>query len=427
MKLHRWNGSALVTLLDTSLYATGSFSTLSVSGQSDVVADSPSDTLTLVASTGISITTNAGSDTVTFTNSGVTSLSGTSNQVTVSAATGSITLSLPQNIHTGATPTFVSATLSSGSTQFPVGLTVSASSHATSRRAAVTLGDWRIAQDSAGDGTKDFSIYDGVNSSIRALVNTYGQVSVGPSASSGGWTDGTRGSSGFQQSAFTVIDGDAYSNANIGLRHTNVGTSASDGFDIVVSRSDGTAFLIQRENKPLNLRTNNGNKLQIQAAGHTVPSADNTYTLGGSGARWSQLWAGTTTINTSDSRTKTDIEDSPLGLEFVLQLRPVSFRYIVGGRKEVLDESGRVVTDEDGNPTLEDLPGQRHHYGFVAQEVQQALDGRDFGGWLLTDKDDPDSEQALRYEEFIAPVVRAIQEQQELIAALELRIEALGG
>ena len=48
------------------------------------------------------------SNTITITNTGVTSLSGTSNQVNVSASTGSITLSLPQNIHTGSAVTFFS-------------------------------------------------------------------------------------------------------------------------------------------------------------------------------------------------------------------------------------------------------------------------------------------------------------------------------
>lgn len=38
--------------------------------------------------------------------SGVASLTGTANQVNVSAATGAVTLSTPQNIHTGAHPTF---------------------------------------------------------------------------------------------------------------------------------------------------------------------------------------------------------------------------------------------------------------------------------------------------------------------------------
>jgi hypothetical protein len=43
---------------------------------------------------------------------GVTSLAGTANQVSVSAATGAVTLSLPQNIHTGASPTFAGMSLS---------------------------------------------------------------------------------------------------------------------------------------------------------------------------------------------------------------------------------------------------------------------------------------------------------------------------
>jgi plastocyanin len=58
-----------------------SFSTISVAGQSNVVADSGTDTLTLVAGTGISITTNAGSDTITITNSvsaGATAFTGLS-------------------------------------------------------------------------------------------------------------------------------------------------------------------------------------------------------------------------------------------------------------------------------------------------------------------------------------------------------------
>lgn len=45
------------------------FQTISVSGQSDVVADGTTDALTLVNGTGITITTNAGTDAVTITNS----------------------------------------------------------------------------------------------------------------------------------------------------------------------------------------------------------------------------------------------------------------------------------------------------------------------------------------------------------------------
>ena len=69
------------------------FQTIAVSGQSNVVADLPTDTLTLVNGTGISITTNAGADSVTFTNSGVTSFAVSGVGLNASAATGSITLS----------------------------------------------------------------------------------------------------------------------------------------------------------------------------------------------------------------------------------------------------------------------------------------------------------------------------------------------
>lgn len=48
--------------------ASNSFETIAVSGQTSVVADSATDTLTLVAGTGISITTDATSDNITITN-----------------------------------------------------------------------------------------------------------------------------------------------------------------------------------------------------------------------------------------------------------------------------------------------------------------------------------------------------------------------
>ena len=49
------------------------FETIAVSGQSDIVADSATDTLTFAAGSGISLTTDASTDTVTITNSGSSS------------------------------------------------------------------------------------------------------------------------------------------------------------------------------------------------------------------------------------------------------------------------------------------------------------------------------------------------------------------
>ena len=60
--------------------ASNSFATIAVAGQSSVVADSSTDTLTLTAGSGITITTNAGTDTITITStsSGVTAFTGLS-------------------------------------------------------------------------------------------------------------------------------------------------------------------------------------------------------------------------------------------------------------------------------------------------------------------------------------------------------------
>ena len=49
--------------------ASNTFATIAVAGQNSVVADSSNDTLNLAAGSGITITTNAGSDTITITNS----------------------------------------------------------------------------------------------------------------------------------------------------------------------------------------------------------------------------------------------------------------------------------------------------------------------------------------------------------------------
>tara|TARA_Y100001937_G_scaffold101598_1_gene139437 strand:+ start:5476 stop:7101 length:1626 start_codon:yes stop_codon:yes gene_type:complete len=59
------DGNAL-DLSSNSTIGSNIFSTVAVSGQSNIVADSNSDTLTLAESTGLGITTNAGNDTVTF-------------------------------------------------------------------------------------------------------------------------------------------------------------------------------------------------------------------------------------------------------------------------------------------------------------------------------------------------------------------------
>jgi hypothetical protein len=65
--------------------------------------------------TGISASYASTSDILTITNVGVTSLAGTADQITASASTGSVTLSLPQSIATTSSPTFAALSVGTGS------------------------------------------------------------------------------------------------------------------------------------------------------------------------------------------------------------------------------------------------------------------------------------------------------------------------
>ena len=76
-------GTGSITISAAAGASTNSFSTISVTGQPNVVADSATDTLTLVAGNGISISTNSGSDSITITNSSIiTNFSDTADAIT---------------------------------------------------------------------------------------------------------------------------------------------------------------------------------------------------------------------------------------------------------------------------------------------------------------------------------------------------------
>ena len=133
-----YNGSSAVTITNTDKGSDQNiFKNVALSGTGTnsitCVADTNNDTLTLSASStsGISISADATTDTITFTNTGVTGITanlvpsggsfggagtinftGTANQVHLNSSGSTLTFSAPQNIHTGATPTFAGMTLS---------------------------------------------------------------------------------------------------------------------------------------------------------------------------------------------------------------------------------------------------------------------------------------------------------------------------
>ncbi len=151
---------------------------------------------------------------------------------------------------------------------------------------------------------------------------------------------------------------------------------------------------------------------------HTVITASNQIRLGNSSvtsiggyANWS---------NVSDKRFKKDVSENVPGLDFILKLRPVTYH---------LDMN--AIARFNHTPYSLHLPdaaktkGAMLQTGFIAQEVEQAAQsiGYDFSG-----VDAPKNENdyyGLRYAEFVVPLVKAVQEQQDKIEEQQKTIATL--
>ena len=90
----KWDGSSWAPGTDSAgAGASNSFETIAISGQSSVVADSATDTLTLVAGNNVTLTTDASTDTITIASSGSSSLNVEKNILTGDGSTTAFTVS----------------------------------------------------------------------------------------------------------------------------------------------------------------------------------------------------------------------------------------------------------------------------------------------------------------------------------------------
>ena len=147
-----------------------------------------------------------------------------------------------------------------------------------------------------------------------------------------------------------------------------------------------------------------------------IPPADNTGWLGNDSFSWNQVWAFDTSINASDEKLKTDILDSDLGLDFITTLRPVSYKW------RVAENQVSAPAEPGGAPIITPRPGVRRHYGLIAQEVKAALGDKDFAGYIVGANS---GVQCLRYDEFISPLIKAVQELAGQVETLTARIKAI--
>lgn len=119
-----------------------------------------------------------------------------------------------------------------------------------------------------------------------------------------------------------------------------------------------------------------------------------------------------TVQNRSDARDKADIKDTELGLSFIESLRPVDYRWDM---REDYKKEGESLANvvKDGSKKR-----NRFHHGFIAQELPS-----DFGGVQDHKTGGGDDVMSVGYDEFIAPMVKAIQELSAKLKELEARMD----
>lgn len=102
---------------------------------------------------------------------------------------------------------------------------------------------------------------------------------------------------------------------------------------------------------------------------------------------------------TSDKRYKSDIQSSNLGLDFITKIKPVS--YI-----RINDES------------------KKREFGFIAQDIEEALISTGVANNGIISKD-AQGMYGVRYNDLMAPMVKAIQELNAKVEELQKEIEIL--
>jgi hypothetical protein len=124
----------------------------------------------------------------------------------------------------------------------------------------------------------------------------------------------------------------------------------------------------------------------------------------------------------SDSRLKKEVANSTVGLEFIKDLRPVTFKW---NAKNAIANSLPQYDADSSDPVYGE--GKAHH-GFIAQEVKTVIDAHSdvvngHNIWV----EDPNGTQQVAPSALVPMLVKAIQEQNALIEALTARITTLEG
>ena len=161
-------------------------------------------------------------------------------------------------------------------------------------------------------------------------------------------------------------------------------------------------------------------------ASNFYPATSGSHTLGTSTYKWGQIYSTASSISTSDRNRKHDIfdldEERAIGL--ILGITPVTYKYNDG----TSNRTHWGIIAQDVEELLSDLGIPTEEFaGFIKSPRERIKD--DATGELVLDLDEEGNiqyEYGLRYEEFIAPLIKTVQVQKREIEHLKKEIEKIG-
>ena len=117
----------------------------------------------------------------------------------------------------------------------------------------------------------------------------------------------------------------------------------------------------------------------------------------------------------SDGRFKFGVQEDVGGLDFIMQLRPVTYQFDV---KKFDAELGITASKSNYDEAF-----RIRRTGFIAQEVEQAAlkSGYNFSG--IIKPTNPKDHYSLSYDAFVVPLVKGMQEQQQVIGDQQKTIQ----
>jgi hypothetical protein len=239
----------------------------------------------------------------------------------------------------------------------------------------------------------------------------------------------------------TVVGVIAMNNNTTGAKNTAIGYAALSGnttggnntvvgYQALLGNTTGANNTAVGTQALLGNTTGANNTAVGQLAGYNITTGSRNVVIGSDGAASTATisnevtitnginfcrfqGSGTTWLFTSDARDKTNISDIPVGIDFINNLRPVSYQW---DRRDWYDDK-----QSDGSKT-EPIAS----LGFIAQEVDEAVQMSGHADVLsrLIYKNDP--ENLMLSETGIIPIlVKAVQELSAQVKDLQTEVALL--